>query len=632
MKTADLSHMTDKRPATATASFIPPEFRREVTTPTPLNYSSELNPVANTWHTQIFPTDTADSRSEVLLLSDWLNQVLQKNMDDFKDDHMELAKNARNWYSIAFNELCRQVGCECLARAQLLLSIWKRYQSLFDRVGQLHEEERTYLVQNHKERLTKLKSDLEDAEKKLKSVAQNYKNDQERWTNEREREEARFSNLRKKLDLQVKNKRNLQLRLKALKEKCLSREQKGVPVESQEDPTVKPQLRREINRDELSDRLHAVRQIVRNDFPEMPEIASMMDDVVHYLDEEPLGKNVRDLAPHIFQVIPLGVSARIRSKEWLWAMLEYIYANKLSDRCKGKESGAERLHFVDYIMQLFLRIYGQWRRAAETFFDLVSTARNIESPKCSLFLKFIDCSTEYFDNVQLDFFVFCLGMAYNATSGAVSLLEGFDPVQVAKKVLSVICEAEIAERYMKRLPEDPDLVFEFLLGVYKMEEERVANYLKEHFEMDAAEYNGIVTLGQFQTLVMFSPKRLEIHAYTEMMAEAFMESKTQTISFGELIQIMHRWGMILPFMFSRVAFDVTATNFQIEFMNKELDFYRPEVDALMSKLRKADEALHGQLMAVKNKLEQSLAGKRSGPLLDLAHREFYGLLAVIVVE
>jgi hypothetical protein len=313
-------------------------------------------------------------------------------------------------------------------------------------------------------------------------------------------------------------------------------------------------------------------------------------------------------------------------------MLEFIYANKLSDRCKGKRSDGERLHFLDYVMQLFLRIYGHWKRAAETLFDLVSTARSINTPRSSLFLKFIDCSTDYFDSVHLDFFVFCLGVAFNATSGAVRLLEGFSAVEIAKKILSVICEMEVAAKYLEQLPEDPGLLFEFLLGVYKKEEERVAQQLKEHFEMDAAEYNGIVSLGQFQTLAMFSPKKLEIHAYTVMMTEAFMDLKKPTISFGELIQVMHRWSLLLPFFFDRVVFDITKTPFQVEFMNKEYAFHKPEVDMLMTKLRKADLAIHDQLMAAKNKLEQHLAGKKTGPLLDLAHREFYGLLSVIVVE
>ena len=105
-KTADLSHITDRRPKSAMPSFIPPEYRREVKTPTPFRPGTGmLDSEEKQWHTQVFPTDKCDSRSEVQMLGEWLNEVLTKNQQEAKDPS-ELARNARHWYEIAYNELC----------------------------------------------------------------------------------------------------------------------------------------------------------------------------------------------------------------------------------------------------------------------------------------------------------------------------------------------------------------------------------------------------------------------------------------------------------------------------------------------------------------------------------------------
>lgn len=62
-----------------------------------------------------------------------------------------------------------KVSVDCPERAKLLASIWKRYQALFQRVIQLHQEEKDYLINCHKERTTALKSELEASQAKFKA-------------------------------------------------------------------------------------------------------------------------------------------------------------------------------------------------------------------------------------------------------------------------------------------------------------------------------------------------------------------------------------------------------------------------------------------------------------------------------
>jgi hypothetical protein len=92
----------------------------------------------------------------------------------------------------------------------------------------------------------------------------------------------------------------------------------------------------------------------------------------------------------------------------------------------------------------------------------------------------------------------------------------------ARKILFAIFEGDAAKRYLTRmitslelserdkmLTVSMDLVFDFLIASYKMEERRMADQLRERYEMDAAQYGGIVVSSQFQTLVMFSPRKAD---------------------------------------------------------------------------------------------------------------------------
>ena len=683
-KTADVSHITDQRqkPLSNIPSFIPDEFRKEVISPTPLKPGTgSLNVNEKTWHTQIFPTESGQSRDEVTMLEEWLNQVLEKNLEESGDDFLTMAANARRWFGITYDELCRQVNSECPERAQLMSSIWKRYQELFQRVAQLHEEERSYLISCHKERTTQLKNELEKTQSRLKAISQQYKDDQERWSNAREREETKFANMRKKLDLQVKNKRNLMLKIKALKEKL---DQEMSPDDNENKDSIKNEKiktddisnstanqQEEKNSEQansekvqlipsqVSDRVQTLRQRIRNDYNHMIQISTPLDDIAHFIDQdrEP-SKLIRELYPQLLRSLPISHSGNIRTTEWLMSAITYFYAYRLTDLCENRyayDYPSDRLHFVNSIFSLFFRSFGTLYQTSEVFFDLILTSRELfekeNNQRAAIFLKFIDYSNEYLDSIYLDFYCFLIGTYLSSMTEKVSMFPDVfneeetilaqithsSAIEFGKKAFYAICEGDIAEKYISQMIEkfqlnandqnlkiSLDKIFEFMIDSYKQEENNVIEQLREQYEMDAAQYGGIVTLAQFQTLSMFSPRKIDIRAYTEMMRETFLRSPNKAISFNSLIDELHKRAMLVPFVFDRIDYNIDNHPIDmIGFMKNEYLFHKNDYEIKLEKISKNDDNLYQNLLDIKSKFEQVLELNRTGLFTEITQREFY---------
>lgn len=691
-KTADVSHITDQRqkPLANIPSFIPDEFRKEVTTPTPLKPGTgSLNVNERTWHTQIFPTEAGVSRDEVTMLEEWLNQVLEKNLEESGNDFLTLAANARRWFGITYDELCRQVNSECPERAQLMSSIWKRYQELFQRVAQLHEEERSYLISCHKQRTTQLKNELDKTQSRLRVISQQYKDDQERWSNAREREETKFANMRKKLDLQVKNKRNLMLKIKSLKEKIEQKSdldddspKNGNADEELKKNEIETSLTQSENKDaeknnaeqiqlipaQVSDGVQTLRQRIRNDYNYMIQISAPLDDIAHFIDKdrEP-PKLIRELYPHLIKSLPISHSGHMRTTNWLMSALTYFYAYRLTDLCDKRyayQYPTDRLHFVNSIYSLFLRSFGTPYQASEVFFDLILTSRKLsekeDNQRAKIFLKFIDCGDEYLDSVYLDFYCFLIGTylssitekvpmfpdVFTEEKTSIAQISHMSAVEFSKKVFYAICEGDIAEDYISKMiekfdlkPRDQDLkisldlIIDFMIDSYKLEEKRVAEQLREQYEMDAAQYGGIVTLAQFQTLAMFSPRKINNREYTEMMCETLLRSSNKTISFNALIDELHKRAMLVPFIYDRIDYSIDAHPIDmIGFMKNEYLFHKDDYETKLDKISKSDDNLYQNLLDIKSKFEQVLELNRTGLFTEIAQREYYEKFSTVNIE
>lgn len=682
VKTADLSHTTDRRAQAITPTFIPKEFVREIQTPTPLRPGTGvLNVDKKTWHTQVFPSENPTSLEEVENLGDWLNQMLEQNQKS-TEDPLQLAANARHWYSIAYDELCREISIDCPERAQLLSSIWKRYQSLFQRVVQLHEEERDYLVKCHKERTTKLKGELDSSQAKLKQISQQYRDDQERWSNAREREETKFANMRKKLDLQVKNKRNLLMQINAFKEKLEENRGEEEKAEKEEVAVAKPipaepgeeldeviksddvENSSQITPQQISDRVHQLRHRIRTEKGYFMDVTAVLDDIAHLVDQDRApSKATRELFPLIFKGLATNHAGHTRTLEWTMSAITYIYSlrlNELSARRQPFPCARNRQHFACSIYQQFLTVYGSPQQAAETFFDLVDTAKGLAAAgnlRCVQFLRFIDAEAPYFDSIFLDFYLFCAGSFVVSNTAAQTIFPDvfeedttkFSPItgsmacDVARKILFSVSESDIAGKYVQEMKEKlqitddatvcVDDVFEYCLNAYQQEEKRASESLREQYDMDAAQYGGIVSYSQFQTLSCFSSRKLDFRMYGELMREAMMTTNSQSMSFSLLTQTLHKYAMLVPFNFERIDYNPDAhLDDTVGFMRNEFHYHMPEITNLLEKTRKADESLFKQLNAAKAKFEQVVETKRTGFFTEVAQRELYELIQSIDIE
>lgn len=129
------------------------------------------------WRQSLFPSTAPASRREVELLGEWLNSVLAENLEQH-DNPLDVCTNAQHWFSVAFNELVRQVSVDCAERGRLYAVIWKRNQDLLSKLVQVQREERQYILSCHKERMQFLKTDLEFCQSRLSTVSSAYNEEQ----------------------------------------------------------------------------------------------------------------------------------------------------------------------------------------------------------------------------------------------------------------------------------------------------------------------------------------------------------------------------------------------------------------------------------------------------------------------
>ena len=70
--------------------------------------------------------------------------------------------------------------------------------------------------------------------------------------------------------------------------------------------------------------------------------------------------------------------------------------------------------------------------------------------------------------------------------------------------------------------------------------------------MDAAQYGGIATIVQFQTLSMFLSTKFDQKSFLVIMRESLMNSPSKLISFNAFINAMHMASILDPFTFEKV--------------------------------------------------------------------------------
>ncbi|MBR6907609.1 hypothetical protein IKN40_03785 [bacterium] len=172
-----------------------------------------------------------------------------------------------------------------------------------------------------------------------------------------------------------------------------------------------------------------------------------------------------------------------------------------------------------------------------------------------------------------------------------------------------------------------DDILEFLMKVFHQEEEHEKQMLKEQYDMDAAQYGGILTLGQFQILSQFSSRKLDNRIYTKIMCDAMRTSREKTISFEALVDHLHRNDLLIPFCFDRLEYSLdTHPVDRFQLFEEEFTFHHPEFEIILEKAKSTDDALYNKLTTTIIKVRQALKNKSGGVVAEAAQRELYELL------
>ena len=225
----------------------------------------------------MFPAPAPASRREVELLGEWLNSVLAENLEQ-NDNPLDVCTNAQHWFSVAFNELVRQVSVDCAERGRLFAVIWKRNQDLLTKLVQVQKEERQYILACHKERMQFLRTDLDFCQSRLDTIQTAYNEEEARWISSHERDVSKFGSLQQKIDEQIQVRKELIKELNELKQKL------GMELvdESTEDDIA--DRAHSYTYDELVARAQELRWNMRLGKTELLDMANEMDDITHYLD------------------------------------------------------------------------------------------------------------------------------------------------------------------------------------------------------------------------------------------------------------------------------------------------------------------------------------------------------------
>mmetsp|Transcript_5445 Transcript_5445/g.9706 ORF Transcript_5445/g.9706 Transcript_5445/m.9706 type:complete len:425 (-) Transcript_5445:97-1371(-) len=178
-RTHDVSHLCDQpmhlTPSIPT-SLIDGKDHVYESSFLPMDATSIYNEDDGLWHTRVFPSDNPSSRTDAVMLDNWISKSLeevednlaatQRSRDDFADTVEELVPIL----SIALHEIVRQVMHHCPERGTALQKIWRTYVELFERVL----EQMRQSLKVHKDRTTEIQQQLKQANQEVKELKREH--------------------------------------------------------------------------------------------------------------------------------------------------------------------------------------------------------------------------------------------------------------------------------------------------------------------------------------------------------------------------------------------------------------------------------------------------------------------------
>ena len=602
------------------------------------------------WRAQLFPSVAPASKREVELLGEWLNSVLAENLET-NENPLDVCTNAQHWFSVAFNELLRQVSVTCAERGRLFAVIWKRNQDLLSKLVQIQKNERQYILECHKERVQFLKTDLDFCNSRLETVQAAYNEELNRWNEGQERDVSKFSNLQQKIDEQNQSRKELLEQLKVLQRKLGIKTQEDLEKEQKPAPTFR--------RPEMRMKLQEIRRKMRSKIqPKTSDYLELINDFEHYLRYIKLNPSIhgiRQTYEEYFLSLPSDEKGNIRVLEWLSALLSYISSNYLY--CVDV-MGLEKLTktpFIQFIYNTLIGLYGIREFAEQTLLDFLTTiasARN-ESSRAMIFSRFIGLN-DPFPPEALPFYMYCLSTINKEHPGPLfPEMEGNDPtlsgvptgaiMAASEKILKKFTEGRTMKFYMERINKiSADGALRFG-GKNLGELDSVLSYLTEGFLDECSKFESLTqepfealqgdctTYTQFRTLFQPSRKKIPQYKMPHIMREILKEGPITRDSFSEAVK---PYGYFQPFQLKSDDYSTTQNPEDVvRFVRMEAEAWEPKFQAALKKTQDmSDEIATKQLRAAKAKLEQVLVGRTMGKTANNLIREFFERVYIINIQ
>lgn len=591
------------------------------------------------WRANLFPSSSPASKREVELLGEWLNSVLAENLET-NENPLDVCTNAQHWFSVAFNELLRQVSVTCAERGRLFAVIWKRNQDLLSKLVQIQKQERQYILQCHKERVQFLKTDLDFSKSRLETVQNAYNEEMGRWNESHEKDLSKFDNLQQKIDEQVASRNALLAELRDLQQKL------GIKPAMENDPQSEPAPI--FKAEEMRAKMQDLRKRIRTKKIPNLELVNIMDELDALLKQQKLSvavSGIRATYSELFLSLPSNAQPKEHDHAWLSAAISFIYSYYLAAIESNGVKEMAQIPFHHFIYETFLNLYGTRPETEQTILDMFTLAYSLrqESSRVELFVRFIGLS-EPLDSEVLQFYLYCLSLMNKEHNGPLfPENEGADQVFISPfpsnslinasdVVLQRFTEGRTLKFYTERIAKitqdgsirfgrqnvaELDAVLGYLTNAYIDESDKYDDMINQFFDKE-----NITTFTQFKTAISASRQEISSEEYPKIMAEILKRGEITKNLFKDMVK---NYGYFKQFVIKTEEFKgVQSTDDIVPFVKMEMESWEPKFQEVLKKLEAAtDEVSAKQLRASKAKLEQVLTGRSIGRTSNQLMREFF---------
>ena len=598
------------------------------------------------WRSAKFHNGGTASKREVELLGEWLNSVLAENLET-TENPIDVVTNAQHWYSVAFNELVRQVSICCAERGRLFAVIWKRNQDLFTKMIELHKQEREYILKCHKERVQFLKTDLEFCGSRYKTIYEAYQEELKRWEESSERDITKFDALQQKINQQAEDRSRLMKQINSYKEKL------HIPyVVAPEHEEILPNV---YTYDDLCTKLREADVLLQTPGKaKMEDLDKALQSLELFLNHNVKSSlSYRHLLEHCFLSIPNTDVPVIRKEGWLKAAISFLYTDYMSALGRKGPSNLMKKPFVDFCLESFISLFGSRSRAERTFLDLVATTLD--------FVNQDDASSRYISFASflglknpssldtLHFYLFSLATLLknnspplfpevDAGESMVCAVPQQAILTTANQVLGKLINDKMLKFYTQRIEKvamggtlrfggrqiaELDEILEYMLTFYTEEAKNYEDKLLDFWK--SLNIDEIESYTQFRHIMSRISDRLTSGEIAKMYNDQIKKTLHMKLNREDFMDILRKNNFLLPLKFIADDFprDPSIED-MIPFIQQEFADVLPIYDKTIERLLMfGDELQAKSLKASKIKYEQSISGHCTAKIFETNIRDFF---------